>query len=425
MTPGPPTSPHEVSFPAGWGDQPLAWSLTVVVAVALLVLGRRSRLAAAAGGVALLTAPAVGLVGSAVWGHYPTVDKAGSLHFYALGAHWQAFDPSAPATQLIGMSMGHLWVTALLDLALPAFAAMNAHALLNLVLGWWLGARLVEATGTPPRWALAAAFPLGLGLHALRDINWYTIEKSGLWPLVLYALMLVRAQQRGGAWITAAGAAYFWAFFYNAYWGVLGAAIGAVALLVGNRQARLAVAASVVGVLPFVAAQLPALRNAQLPPAAAFAERAALDVLAPLGGDGFGPNWNRIPLLGALDLPVILAAIAAVAFAAAALRGPGEEGRAARIQLALGAAGAGFAVLALGPATPLWGLFASLPGMWRFAKPETFFHLSILAACVLAGPVLARTRLPPWAVLLVQAALWLCFARGSSELYPAFSAWPG
>lgn len=422
MTPGPPTSPLEVPFPAGWQDQPAAWGATVVVALALLWFGRRSALLTAAGGVALLTAPALGLVGRAVWGHYPTIDKAGSLHFYDMGAHWHAFDVTAPATQLIGMSMGHLFVTALFDLVLPAFGAMNAQALLNLTLGWWLGACLVEATGTPRRWALVAAFPLGVGLHALRDINWYTIEKSGLWPLVLYALTLVRAHQRGRGWIPAAAAVYFLAFFYNAYWGVLGAAVGAVVLVGGNRNARLAVLASVLGVVPFVLAQLPALNNAQLPPPEAFAERAALDVFAPWGGEGFGPNWNRIPLLAALDVPVTLAAGVAVVLALREARWSTPSSW-SRPGLALCAALA--AVLACGPATPLWSAFVHLPGMWRFAKPETFFHLTIGATCILAGPVLARLRIPPWTVLAVQAALWLLHARGSTALYPQFSAWVG
>lgn len=420
MTPGPPPSPLEVAFPAGVHAEPVAWALSLLVAVACLWFGRRSALITAAGLVALCTAPALGLVHRAVWGHYPTIDKAGSLHFYGLGAHWEAFDPSAPATQLIGMSMGHLYVTALFDLVLPAFGAMNAQALLNLVLGWWVGSRLVEATGTPRRWALVAAFPLGLGLHGFRDINWYTIEKSGLWPLLVYALTLVLAHQRGRGWIAAAAAAYFWAFFYNAYWGVLGAAIGVVTLLAGNRNARFAVLASCLGVLPFAIAQLPALANPQLPPPDAFAERAALDVLAPFGGDGFGPNWNRIPLHGALDLSVTLAALAGLFFAAREASRP--EAR-ARVGLALAAFLA--ALLACGPATPLWGLFAALPGMWRFAKPETFFHLSVGASCILAGPALARLPIPPWAVLTAQVGLWFLLARGNTELYPAFSGWTG
>jgi hypothetical protein len=169
----------------------------------------------------------------------------------------------------------------------------------------------------------------------------------------------------------------------------------------------------------------PALRHRPAPrpqqrAAHAFAERAALDVLAPLGGDAFGPNWNRIPLHGALDLPVTLAALAGLFFAAREASRP--EAR-ARLGLALAALLA--ALLACGPATPLWGLFAALPGMWRFAKPETFFHLSVGASCVLAGPALARLPIPPWVVLLAQLGLWFLFARGNAELYPAFSGWTG
>ncbi len=419
MTYGPPPDLREQAVASGVADEPLAWGVCLVVGLAFFWLGRRSRLALCSGVTVFLTAPALGMLPLAVWGAYPTIDKAGSLHFYALGAHLQAFDTSAVATQLIGVSMGHLWVTALFDLALSAFAAMNAQALLNVILGWWLASVLAAETGTPTRWALVAGFPMGMGLHMFRDIEWYTIEKSGTWPLTLYVLALIRASQRGGWWIPAAGLAYGWAFFYNAYWGVLGALVGGAALLVGNRQTRLAVAAAALAGLPFLLLQLPALRNAQLPAPAAFATRAALDVFAPFGDTVWPPNWNRLELWSALDLVVTVAALATVVAAGRRWRAP--ESR-TTLMLAAGIAIVG--VLAMGPATPLWRGFASLPGLWRFAKPETFFHLVVLGSVVLAGRTLGKERVPLWAVVLVQLGLWVLLVRGH-PVYPGFSAWVG
>lgn len=423
---GPPPDPSQVLVPSGPLDAPMAWAVTVLVGVVLCVAGRRSSATLVAGLTLLLTAPAFGMIPTAVWGAWPTIDKAGSLHFYGLGAHFHALDTSAPATQLIGVSMGHLWVTALFDVVLTPFAAMNAQALLNVGLGWWVASRLVRAAGADERWSLVAAFPMGLGLHVFRDVTWYTIEKTGTWPLSLYLLVLLRAARGGPAWGALAAAAYAWAFFYNAYWGVLGALAGAL-LFAGAgplgdptaRRLRLAVALSALGGVPFLALQLPALQNAQLPAPAAFAERAALDVFAPLGGDGFPPNWNRLELWRALDLVVTGAALVALVHAWGRRAEP-----AARRELALGGAILVVLGLALGPATPLWRAFAALPGMWRFAKPETFVHLAVLGSAVLAGRELSRTGWRWWVVLVIQVGLWFALTR-THGVYPLHARPPG
>lgn len=414
---GPPLDPREVPLPA----EPWAWALSLVVGAALLVWGwKRSSLATVTGAAVLLTAPALAMVPVATWGHFPTVDKAGSLTFYKLGAHWASFDTGATATQLIGVSMGHLWVTAALDLALEPFAAMNAQSLLNLVLGWYFAARVCMACGASRDASLVGGMGFGLGLHALRDVNWYTVEKCGQGWLALYVLCLVQAHRRGGGWVHGAGVAYFWAFYYNSYWGVLGALAGGLALLGGSASARRAVGVAALAGLPFLVVQLPALDNASLPAPTAFAERAALDVLTPLA-------WNRLELWRAVDL----VAVGLAAWCLWTERGPAVH-EAVRAP-SPGAPGvttpfvalcaAVPALLALGPATPLWTAFSALPGAWRFAKPETFFHLSVLALGVLAARGLDRTKLQPRWVLLAQAALWLWAVR-AHPVYPAFSA-PG
>jgi len=407
---GPPVDPREVALAA----EPWAHVLSLALGLGLLAWGwKRSRLTFVTGATICLTAPAFAMIPIATWGHFPTIDKAGSLAFYALGAHWSSWDTTATATQLIGVSMGHLWVTRLFDLVLAPFAAMNAQALLNLVLGWYFAARVAEASGASREASLASGLGFGLGLHALRDINWYTIEKCGQGWLALYALCLLRAHQVGGRWVLGAGLAYGWAFYYNSYWGVLGALLGGVAFMFGSHDARRAVLTSALAGLPFVLVQLPSLANDTLPPPGAFAERAALDVLTLT-------HWNRIELWRGLDLVALACAGLALARRWASfprpLTGRRELG-AVVVLLVLPT------VLAMGPATPLWEVFSALPGMWRFAKPETFLHLAVLAMGVLAAREIDRLRLDARLVLAVQAALWLALARTHS-VYPGFSA-PG
>ncbi len=392
--------------------EPWAYVLSLVVGAILLLWGwRRSRLGFVTGATICLTAPAFAMLPLAVWGHFPTIDKAGSLSFYALGAHWQSWDTTATATRLIGVSMGHLWVTQLFDLVLAPFAAMNAQALLNLVLGWYFAARLAEASGASREASLASGLGFGLGLHALRDINWYTIEKCGQGWLALYALCLLRAHQVGGRWVLGAGLAYGWAFYYNSYWGVVGALLGGVALIFGSHDAFRAVLASALAGVPFVLVQLPSLANDTLPPPEAFAERAALDVLTLT-------HWNRLEIWRAVDLVAVGLAVASLVPRPG--HGPGTQRRAWGAVATLLALPS---LLAMGPATPLWSAFSSLPGMWRFAKPETFFHIAVLVLGVLAARGIDRLRIDARVVLAVQAALWLALARTHS-VYPGFSA-PG
>lgn len=416
---GPPPDPTELIVASDFATVPVAWVLCIAAGLAVAWFGRRSSFLAVLGLTVALTAPAAALLPTAVWGAWPTVDKTGSLHFFSLNAQFHSFDTSAPATQLIGVSMGHLWITWIFAAFMPAFAASNLHAFVNLVLGWWLSGRLAVATGTPERWAISAGFPMAMGLHLFRDINWYTIEKSGLWALTLYALTLVLAHRRGRGWIAAAGLSYFVAFYYNPYFGVFGAMLGGAALVVGNRNARLAVLASVVGALPFLALQLPALRNEALPEPAAFATRAALDVVTV-----FPPEWNRLELWRAVDGVVALAALSTALSALRRVRDVDPTiATEARMEVALLSALVVPALLALGPVTPLWTAFASLPGMWRFAKPEAFFHLVILGLVVLAGRGFDRGRWHPRTVLALQVALWIWLVRGH-PVYPGFTAPP-
>lgn len=417
---GPPTDPAEVAVVASLG----AWAISAGAGAALAALGfwlqRRSRYfedrydlggswLVVLGMCILLTMPALGMLGSAVWGHYPTIDKAGSLHFYGLGAHFSALDTSAPATRLIGVSMGHLWLTQGIQWAslgqLPAFVAMNVQGLLNLALAAWVTSRICREFGAGVFPSLLAALPVGLGLHQLRDLNWYTIEKSGTGWLFLFAWWVILADRRAMGWMVAAPLAYAWAFFYNSYWGVVGAVGAGLALPLLSRPGRVAVGLSALAGLPLVLLQLPALNNEQLPAPDAFAERAALDVLSLT-------EWNRLELWASLDV---------IAFAAAAVyfwRAVQSRNRQALAAVALLVVPL---LLALGPATPAWKLFSALPGMWRFSKPETFFHLVVLGIAVVAA--LAYSKLSVRSLILVaalQLSWWSLLVR-THPVYPGFS----
>lgn len=373
---GPPPDPRELPVEA-----PLyAWVACVLIGLGLAAWARPARRAAFVAGMTLaLTAPAAWMTTQAVWGAWPTVDKAGSLLFYLRGVHRLA---DLDALRLIGVHVGHLWLTAAFDLVFEPFAAQNAHALLNVGLSWYCAARLFEALGAPRLAALGAALPFGLGLHVFRDIQWYTIEKSGLWWLPLYALALLRRP-------ALAPLVYVGAFFYNVYWGVLLALVGAAALPWRPR----AVIASALAALPLLYAQWRLMHGEDsLGDPAAFAARAALDSWSPLW-------WNRLEAWRALDP-------AALALGLWGLRRRPE----AALFVALTAA------LALGPVSPFYQAFAALPGMWRFAKPEVFFELSWL---VLLGVAALEGR--RW-LLGATLAFFLVSTR-THPVYPGFSTY--
>lgn len=374
---GPPPDPHQVAVTAPL----LGW--VVCLAVGLALAATRRRFFVVLGLTLALTAPAAWMVPSAVWGAWPTIDKTGSLTFFAQGVHRHLFGDD-PAVRLIGVHLGHLWVTQLFATVLPGFAAMNAQALLNVVLGWYVTAVLFEAGGARRGAALAAALPFGLGLHVFRDITWYTIEKSGVYWLPLYALVLLKRPR----W---APLVYVGAFFYNVYWGVLCAAIGAVAL----RWRPWAVLLSAVAALPLVLWQWQLMHGAQSlgDPQLFLTQRAALDTWSPLW-------WNRLEAWRACD-PLCFAL--------------GVWGLRRRPVLAATVVGA--ALVAVGPVSPLFlVVWKVVPGFWRFAKPEVFFELSWLG--LLYGAALEAPRwLAGWVVG------FFCLSTRTHPVYPGFSAY--
>ncbi len=434
-----------VPVPAGLLDDPGGHLLCAGVALVLLALAgwRRPPVLvrmglACLGGTVGLTSPWLAHLDRHWLGAFPTIDKEGSLLFYLDGVHRRSLaDPVAamadPAVQLIGVHTGHLWLVEAADLVLGPVGAFGLWALLSPALAWWLAALLARAGGVRPLVALSLGFPFGMGLHVFRDLNWYTIEKAQVFWLPLFGLVWWRARERGGRALL--GPALLWPVlaWNNLYLGIL-VAIGAAAwvaldLLRAPRSAphRRALGAGLLAALvgaPVVLWQHLLMAGAPplAPPAAFLWQRAALDSV-----ELWPPAWNRLELWRALN-PVAL--------------GLGLAGlwRLRRQPLAQSLVGVGLLLgaLALGPAlvhgapgapavvaNPVYMAFhAVVPGFWRIAKPETFFHgcwlLLLLAGAQTAEGWLPRDR-RQWLLPLLVVAAWLALVR-THPAFPGLSA---
>lgn len=420
---GPPPDPLQILVPSGPGDQPVAWAICVVLGLALsaLVFQRRvpvlaRMLAFITGQVTLLTAPFAAMWPTHVLGSWPTIDKTGSLLFYLDGVHQrmvlQPLDSLAdPAARLIGVHIGHLWIVELFDLALEPFAAFNLQGLFWVVVGW-LGAALLARTQTSWWNALLLGFPFGMGLHVFRDLNWYTIEKAAVGLLAVFAWTLMRAWQDGGRWRWLSAVAYVgmaWINWYLALVGAAGAALALGVVLVWDRgRARdlaLACAACSLGVLPLVGWQLGLLSGEQTlgDPELFLYERAMLDNVTL-----WPPQWNRMELWRAVNLPLVALAIWAAVVD--------------RTSRGLGLVAVGLLTLALGPRligevwNPVYmGIRAVIPGFWRVAKPEVFFEGTYLCLIAMAARGLP-IELPRWAYVPLAVG-WILVVR-THPVYP-------
>lgn len=442
---GPPPDPREVAVAAGLLSDPAGLLLCVALGGALSVgwTWRRAPMALRAlllilGQTVLLTAPLLSRIDTSWFGAFPTIDKEGSLLFYLDGVHVRLLlDPLAslsdPAARLIGVHVGHLWVTALFDLGLSPMGAFNAQALLYPALGWWCAWLLLRDVCGDERVALLMAMPFGLGLHVFRDLNWYTIEKAAVFWLALYAWALHRSWRDGGRSTLLAPVVYLLGAWMNLYMGLVAAALGGLALLAvavdaARRRSWTPGLSRVLGAtagcallgLPLAVWQglLMSGVGASLGTPEQFLwERAALDgfSLSPL-------RWNRLEVWRALD-PVALSL---------ALTGLVCSRQDRRVRFA-GAAGLVLFVLSIGPVlwpagpieNPLYGLLRALvPGFWRVAKPEVFFEGTWLLLLSVAAVELTRRRPSGRALLVLYGFMlvgWVALVR-AHPVYPGFSA---
>ncbi len=430
---GPSPDPRQLIAPVEVFDEPGAYLFCIGVglALSLVALWRRPppHLRAAAfilGQTIFLTAPLLAFVDTYVYGSFPTIDKSGSLAFYLDGIHQRMLsDPLAsltdPGARLIGVHMGHLWVTEFFDLFLSSMGAFNAQGLLYPAAGWWCAWLLFREVAGDERSAVLMGFPFGMGLHVFRDLNWYTIEKAAIFwlPLFLWALHRAWKGKPRGAWLAAV--VFFLMSWMNLYLGLVGAflaAFGLVSVWVSKDQGRYAVTravvASAVVVLPLVIWQWVLIQSdlSIASPDRFLRERAALDAftLTPL-------SWNRLEVHRALN-------VVALSFAVWGIVAQRADGR---VRLAC-VTGLGLFTLSLGPylwrpdlVNPIYMAARTVvPGFWRVAKPETFFHATWLLLLLIASIQLARARWRPrtyGAVYLLFITAWLLMVR-THPAYP-------
>lgn len=430
---GPSPDPRQRLAPAEIFDAPEAYAACFAVGIAISLLALRSEWTTPArawsfilGQVIFFTAPLGFYLDQYVYGSFPTIDKAGSMAHYLDGVGSRTLGSPVeamvdPAVRLIGIHMGHMWVTSGFDLVLSTVGAFNAQALLYPALAWFFAWWLFWDCTKAARASMVMAFPFGMGLHIFRDLNWYTIEKAAIFLIPLFLLGCRWAHRRGGRWTGLPALLLVGSTLMNVYIGMINAgmlvtlwgALGATRSPRWRRFTRVSVLAAI-ALLPLAIAQWALMQNgpALASPETFLWERAAMDsfTLNPL-------RWNRLEVHRSLN-------VVALGFAAFGLWRWHSEPlvRLAALLAAL------FFGLSLGPilwapdwTNPLYmAVRAAVPGFWRVAKPEVFFHVTWLAVLGIGALQMQRSAVPKratafWYGLFVVG--WLLMVR-THPAYP-------
>lgn len=354
------------------------------------------------GTVVVVTTPWISTLHKAVIGSYPTIDKEGSLLFFEHGVHHLWFTaPEIPLNEtgltLIGLHVGHLWVTELFHLFVPTFVAFNLQMMLHLGLNvlsvlFWLDGWKSLKEKEWQKWIIAIV--IGAQLHVFRDIHWYTIEKSALFPLFLFWGVLVRLyksdvgtqQSIHWSWLPLC---YGFAGLYNFYWAILLPFVSLAYTDVGlfnTKSKRLKGLMGCIVIGLFMGwAQLSIQSTAQyFAEGSEFQKRAALDIF-----DVSSLDWNRMGFWKPLN-PIILSMgllVIGTKFQQFKVDTTSHENAdgvqyTTRFNISewtlLLSMGILTTLLSMGPnitstiVNPIYIGFQWLPGMWRFAKPEIF-----------------------------------------------------
>ena len=430
---GPPPDPRQQLAPVEIFDCPEAYIACFLLGGLVSALGLVGRwpawLRAGAfvlGQTIVLTAPLAYFLDDYVYGSFPTIDKAGSMAFYLDGLHHRVMahpidSIQDPAARLVGVHVGHLWVTWVFDWLFSPMGAFNAQALLYPFMAWWVASLLFYDLTGNLRGSVLMSFPFGLGLHVFRDLNWYTIEKAAIFWIPLFLLMLHRVWRDGGRWTYAAPLVLLLSTWMNIYLGMLNAGFMVLALLAvlwvrdkAIRRFGLTCALCVVAIAPLVFWQWLMLRvGPQLGTPETFLwERAALDTftLSP-------PRWNRLEAHRALNLVVL-----GVAFwGFHRIRWVGMI----RFLLVVAII---FFGLSLGPfldsdgtKNPLYLVTrAIVPGFWRVAKPEVFFHMTWL---LVSGIAAFQANRAGWSKRLM-VVMYIIFVAGWLVMVRSHPAYP-
>jgi len=434
---GPPPDERQVLAPVQLVDDPISYLICIGVGIVVssaffwkrppqafryffLILGQ----------TIVLTAPLAVHLDTYVYGSFPTIDKEGSLLFYLDGVHERMIfhpflSPTDPSARLIGVHIGHLWVTAFFDLFLTPFGAMNAQGLLYPALGWWTMWLLLREVCRDARIAFLLGFPFGMGLHVFRDLNWYTIEKSAIFWIPLFSWSLLKAWRDGGKWRKAPAAIFLTMTWMNLYLGMVSAVLGACALfsmalvVIRNRAVHVefrrvlhACTLCSLWVLPLIIWQWALMKGGPEigTPEQFLWERAALD------GFSLVPfQWNRLEIHRALNLVGVGLAIFGVF---RCWKDP-------RVRFAT-FTGLILAIISIGPIllpgpilNPFYLLIRDVvPGFWRVAKPEVFFHGTWMLMLVIASIELKRMATRGWWMLYVIFIIGWLFMVRTHPAYP-------
>jgi hypothetical protein len=430
---GPPIDPRQRIAPVEIFDVWEAYAFCAVIGLffSALSLWRRPpielRSALFIGGQCiLLTAPLAYFLDTYFYGSFPTIDKTGSLAFYLEGVHQRIMAHPIdaiqdPAAGLIGIQVGHLWVTEVFDLVLSPMGAFNLQGLLYPALGWWCAWLLFHEITGNPRVSVLMGFPFGMGLHVFRDLNWYTIEKAAIFWLPLFLFACHRAWRRGGRWTWLPAVVLVCSAWMNIYFGMLNAAmllLSAGILFVSreHNRGRLLKAAGLafLGLAPLGVWQWLIMHGGPelASPDVSLWKRATLDTFSL-----FPLRWDRLEAHRALNLVAVAVAVWGI-----------RRGRWLGIVRFATLAALLFFVISLGPLlspdgpeNPLYmAARATVPGFWRMAKPEVFFHITWL---MLLGIAAIEAHRSSWSNR-VTSWLYALFVLGWVVMIRTHPAYP-
>ena len=405
----PPFDPRQILFlPAPYGYA-VSILCGLLIIFAAYHIQRRSLFLYCLGGSIILTAPLFAYATDAIWGAYPTIDKEGSLLFYRDGVHLRMFQFSDPAHRLIGFHVGHLWISQIFDTVVSDWAAFNLQALLNIVLTWWLTTKLLIEMGSKRLWAWLLASQLALHLHIFRDIQFYTIEKSAIYPLPLFWYIYLRTTKGWKYGPISLGLVFLFSSWINLYWGIFQVVLTPLLLWI-HRKENMKQQCNAILFCILCGLGIAFYQHSLTiggPPFAApeqFSMRAALDIFSiyPL-------SWNRLPWFSSISPLLCL--------------GIGYGIKTKELHPRYIAIGVFFALLSLGPnitpqlPNPLYLMFQSLPALWRFAKPESLFFISYL---VILSTLIHLQLSKRWlySIALMLLLQWLYCVRSQPEYPP-------
>lgn len=348
-----------------------------------------------------MTSPWLGTLTESVIGAYPTIDKEGSLFFFNQGVHtdWLTHPSTAfdnKGLQLIGVHIGHLWLVEVWSWIVSPISAFNIQMLANLICNalavwWWLD----DSEDFQPEWiGLLTAVILGAQLHVFRDIHWYTIEKSMLFPVFLYwgALNRLPKDSKMAFWIPVF---YTMATLLNFYWGILLGLLTLTQFGLNREYHRLTVfkPLAITGLVGIALGRLQMTLQSdhrRFAEATDFLTRASLDIF-----DVHSLQWNRMEFWQSINIPICLY------FGWLLIQ--------RRIPLQTTILGSVFLMLSFGPMltsslqNPIYFILSTIPGMWRFAKPEIFFFVpyAIMVYSTFKAPIFHKWHKLYWCIVAI------------------------